>query len=46
MMRGMKMEGRRRFSNTFVKGSNSEYETKKMDRDALYCPVDRLPKLF
>ena len=46
MMMGMKIEGRRRFNNMFVKGSNSEYETKKMDRAALYCPVDRLPKLF
>jgi len=46
MMMGMKMEGRRRFSNMFVKGSNSEYETKKMVRDALYIPVDILSKLF
>ncbi len=45
MMMGMKIEGLRRFSKMLVNGSKSEYETKKMDRDALYCPVDRLPKL-
>jgi len=46
MMIGMNMEGRRRFSKIFVKGSKSEYETKKMDKDALYIPVDILFKLF
>jgi hypothetical protein len=40
------MEGRRRFSKIFVKGSKSEYETKKTDKDALYIPVDILFKLF
>lgn len=45
MMMGMKIEGRRRFSKMFVRGSKSEYETKKMDSDALYIPVDMWFKL-
>jgi len=40
MMIGMKIEGRSRFNKMFVNGSKREYETKKMDRDALYAPSD------
>lgn len=39
MMMGMKIEGRRRFSRMLVSGSKTEYETKKMDKAALYAPV-------
>ena len=35
---GMKIEGRSFFSSTLVNGSNTEYETKKIDRAALYIP--------
>jgi hypothetical protein len=42
MMIGMKIEGRRRFNSTFVRGSKTEYETKKIERAALYMPVDSL----
>lgn len=40
MIMGMKIEGRRRFNRTFVKGSKTAYDTKKMDSVALYLPVD------
>jgi len=42
MMAGMKSEGRRRLRRTFVNGSKTEYETKKMVRVALNCDVERL----
>jgi len=45
MMIGMKTEGRRRFNSTFVRGSKTEYETKKIERAALYLPVDSLRSL-
>jgi len=35
------MLGRNFFSNTFVNGSNSEYDTKKIESVALYCPLVR-----
>jgi hypothetical protein len=41
MMRGMKMDGRSRLSSTFVRGSKTEYETKKMVSVALNCVVER-----
>ncbi len=46
IMMGMKIDGRRRFSKTFVNGSKTEYETKKMDKHALYIGLDMLSKLF
>lgn len=36
MMIGMKILGRKRLSRTFVKGSKTEYETKKIVSVALY----------
>jgi hypothetical protein len=42
IMAGTKIDGRKRLSMTFVIGSKTEYETKKMDRVALYFPVDIL----
>lgn len=33
----MKILGRNRLSKTLVKGSKTEYETKKMVKQALYC---------
>ena len=41
MMVGMKIEGRSLLRRTFVIGSDSEYETKKIDKAALYLPVER-----
>jgi hypothetical protein len=38
MMIGRKTLGRRRLSRMLVSGSNSAYDTKKIDRDALYWP--------
>ena len=38
MITGMKTEGRSFFSNTFVNGSKTEYETKNIDKAALYIP--------
>ena len=38
MIMGMKMLGRNRLSRIFVKGSKRAYETKKMDKQALYWP--------
>lgn len=41
MIRGMKILGRSRLSRILVNGSKTEYETKKMVRQALYCaPVN------
>ena len=40
MMIGIKMEGRIRFNRMFVRGSKTEYETKKIESAALYFPVD------
>jgi len=36
MIKGMKTLGRRRLRRTLVSGSKREYETKKMDKVALY----------
>lgn len=41
IMMGRKMLGRNFFSKTLVRGSKTEYETKKIDRVALYCPFVR-----
>ena len=46
MISGMKIEGRSRFNKILVRGSKTEYETKKMDSVALYRPVDILWRLF
>jgi len=40
------MDGFSRLSRTLVSGSKSAYEMKKIDRQALYRPVDILCKLF
>lgn len=40
------MDGRRRFSKILVKGSKTEYDTKKIDKQALYIGLDMLSKLF
>jgi hypothetical protein len=36
---GMNTLGRSRFNRMLVKGSKSEYEMKKIVKDALYCPL-------
>lgn len=36
MMMGMKIDGRSLFRRMFVRGSKTEYETKKMVKEALY----------
>lgn len=41
MMAGIKIDGRSFLSNTFVKGSKTEYDTKKMVSVALNCEVVR-----
>ena len=46
MIIGIKIEGRSRFNRILVRGSNTEYETKKIESDALYFPVDILCRLF
>jgi hypothetical protein len=42
MIIGIKTEGRSRFNRILVRGSKTEYETKKIESDALYFPVDML----
>lgn len=41
MMMAMKRDGRSRLSKTLVRGSNTEYDTKKMVSVALNCDVER-----
>jgi len=46
MMRGMKMEGFNRLRRMLVRGSNKAYDTKNIDKQALYCPVVMLCRVF
>jgi hypothetical protein len=46
MMIGMKTLGLNLFNRMLVKGSKTEYETKNIESEALYCPVVMLCKLF
>lgn len=46
MMMGINIEGFNLLSRTFVRGSKSAYDTKKIDKQALYCPVVMLCRDF
>jgi hypothetical protein len=46
IMIGMNTDGRSRLSRILVNGSKTEYDTKKIERVALYCPVVMLWRLF
>jgi hypothetical protein len=46
MMIGMNIDGLSRLRSTLVSGSKNAYEMKKIDKQALYRPVDILCRLF